>query len=123
MRADEFLHAAIEWVAIRDAVRAAYPNETSAFHAILCAFYREAAWCHVLLRAHRYAPIVTRLKFLDAKFFGAESATRVRLRPNRIHTQEFAADVFARFRVEASERYPEAFARLARPGASLRRPA
>ena len=53
MHADFFIRAAVEWVAIADAIRVKYPTATGSFHWVVTGLYREAAWCHLLVRSGR----------------------------------------------------------------------
>ena len=76
MRVDFFLRAAVEWVAIADAIRAVYPTATGSFHVTVSSLYREAAWCHVLFRADRCDLVVARLQAIYESTFGEPPSTR-----------------------------------------------
>ncbi len=123
MRADEFVRGAVEWVAIRDAVRAAYPGDTSALYTTVCALYREFAWGHLLFRKERYAPVITQLRAI------CEGALKIALPvpelmpPSRSEALALVAAIRAQFRSAVAARYPAAFDHLGRPKARFRRSA
>ncbi|AMV23983.1 hypothetical protein VT84_06280 [Gemmata sp. SH-PL17] len=123
MRADEFVRGAIEWVAIRDAVRAAYPGDTSAFYTTVCALYREFAWAHLLFRKGQYAPAVARLRSVCEGALNITLPVSVPTHPSRDEVLAFAVAIRARFRSVVVARYPAAFNQFGRPKARFRRSA
>ncbi len=123
MRADEFVRGAIEWVAIRDAVRAAYPTDTSAFYTTVCALYREFAWEHLLFRAGLFVPVVTRLRAVCEGALNISLPVSVSTPPSRDEVLAFAVAIRARCRSVVVARYPAAFNQLGRPKARFRRSA
>ncbi|AMV29413.1 hypothetical protein VT84_33775 [Gemmata sp. SH-PL17] len=123
MRADEFVRGAVEWVAIRDAVRRAYPTDTSALCTTVCALYREFAWGHLLFHKEQYAPAVVRLRSVCEGTLKIVLPASELIPPSRSEVLAFAAAIRARCRSAVLARYPAAFDSLQRPKTRFRRSA
>ncbi|MBP3957817.1 hypothetical protein J8F10_21400 [Gemmata sp. G18] len=123
MRADDFLRAAVEWVAIRDAVRAVYPAEKNPFYTTVCGMYRELAWCHVLFHKGQYVPVVTRLRAIGEGALNIVFPAPVPMSPSQTEVIALAAEVRASFRSAVVARYPAAFDQFGRPKTRFRRSA
>jgi hypothetical protein len=99
-----FLELACEWWAIADALRDSGVSD----HPVLTV-WREAAWCHLLLKAGRYDAIMTRLRIV-LREFGVEAPSGSGPRPTA-ETEVVSAttDLFAQLRSALSARYPHEF--------------
>jgi hypothetical protein len=101
---DCFLRAAVEWTAIANAIRVAYPTAVGSFHTTVTGLYREAAWCHLLVRAGRESAAVAHLQAICGRMFGDRLAQR-----DGTGAVEVATEFFHRFGSAAGARYPAAF--------------
>ncbi len=104
MSADDFLRAGVEWAALARAIRRAYPAATGSFHETVLSLHREAAWCHLLVRAGRTGSVVARLQAVYGGMFGDRL-------PHTDGTEVLALanEFFRRYRVAAAMRYPRVF--------------
>ena len=120
MRADDLLRAAVEWVAIRDAVRAMYPTEKNLLYTTVCGLYREFAWCHVLFYKGQFIPVVTRLRAICEGPLNIVLPAPASMSPSQTEVLAFAAEVRASFRSAVVACYPAAFDPLGRPKTRFR---
>jgi hypothetical protein len=109
MHADFFLRRAVEWAAIADAIRVAYPTGTGSFHWTVTGLYREAAWCHLLVRAGRYGAAAARLQKIYGKLFGDRIPCAEPTDSDGAEVSAVATEFFRRFRSAAVKRYAAAF--------------
>jgi hypothetical protein len=105
---DFFLRAGIEWAAVADAVRAA-PHGDDPLRTVALGLWREAAWCHALFAAGRYAAVLDRLRAIRAGVFPTDPAGPVTGPPNATETLAVAADTFHRLRLVIADRCPGVF--------------
>jgi hypothetical protein len=97
-----FLELACEWWAIADALRErGAPPEDPALRV-----WREAAWCHLLLKAGRYDAIMTRL-WIVLREFDAEVLPGSGPRPtNEAEAVSVATDLFDNLLLAVFARHP-----------------
>jgi hypothetical protein len=73
---------------------------------IALGLWREAAWCHALFAAGRYAAVPARLRAVWAGAFPADRAGPGSIqRPDRAETSATAADTFRRLRLAVADLY------------------
>jgi hypothetical protein len=90
---DFFLLAGIEW--------AGYAAGGAACRPVAAVVYREAACCHLLFRAGKYAAVLARLRAVRARVFGAHppDGPQPGANPDAAQTLAVAADLFHRLRL------------------------
>lgn len=90
---DFFLLAGVEW--------AGYAAGGAACRPVAAVVYREAACCHLLFRAGKYAAVLARLRAVRARVFGAHppDGPQPGANPDAAQTLAVAADLFHRLRL------------------------
>lgn len=101
-----FLAHAREWWAVADALRAAGARPDAPALTV----WREAAWCHLLFAAGKYAAALVRLRVVTGDVIGVPLES-TQVPSDRAAALSEAADLFARMKAAVSVRHPAAFGR------------
>jgi hypothetical protein len=100
------LEYAMEWRSAADELRARGVEDGAPALGV----WREAAWCHLLLKDGRHDVVIDRLRALLRQVVGADSAVLGPRLVDGVEALVFAADVFDQLRSAISAQYPDVFA-------------